>query len=116
MKKLFVSMAAVLASSSAFAGYGIIPIDRYYVDSGGNVYFGTTAAATLTGTCSYYIDQFRFNGTTPGGKNMLATLAAAKIAGLSVTVWYTDSTVPGTNQTNGCTDSTMAVPTAIGIR
>jgi hypothetical protein len=114
MKKLIVSMAALLASSSAFAGYAIFPIDRYFVDADGDVYFGTSAA--LTGTCNYFIDQFRFSGITPAGKNMLATLVAAKIAGASVTVWWTDSTLPGTNQTNGCNGNTMAIPTSIGIR
>ena len=114
MKKLFLSMVALLASSSAFAGYGIGTVDRFYADDAGWVYFGTTVR--LSGTCSYFIDHFRFNGQTAGGKNMLATLMAAKVAGASVHVWFTDSTAPDTNQNTGCNSSTMAVVTGLGIR
>jgi hypothetical protein len=114
MKKAVLLMATLFATGRAFAGYGIGTVDRYFVDSDGWVYFGTTVP--LDGTCSYFIDQFRFNGTTPAGKNMLATLMAAKIAGIPVSVWYTDSTAPGTNHNNGCTGATMAILTTIGIR
>lgn len=107
-------IVALATSNSAFAGYGVATIDRYFVDSDGWVYFGTIVP--LPQTCSYFIEQFRFNGTTPTGKNMLATLTAAKIAGVAVHVWYTDSTAPGTNASNGCSAATMAVPTGIGIR
>lgn len=115
MKKLVVLVAALLTAGTSFADQqGVAPVNRFFVDSGGYVYFGTTLQ--FNGTCSYYIDHFRFNGATAAGKNMLATLIAAKIAGTSVTVWYTPSTLPGSNQSNGCNDSTLAVPTAIGIQ
>lgn len=123
MKKLMLAMVTLLAASNAFAGSGFGVIDRYFVDDEGFAWFGLTT--TLGGTCAYYIEQFRFDTkttTTPGGvtnsggKNMLATLMAAKIAGIPVTVWYTDSTTPGQNQQTGCTPATMAVPTSIGIR
>jgi hypothetical protein len=114
MKKLIAFAAAVLTSNSAFAGYGIATVDELHVDAEGYVEFGTTV--TLPGTCNWFIDTFRFNGTSAAGKNMLAMLMTAKVAGIPLTIWYNDSTTPGTNQGNGCTQATMAVPTALGIR
>jgi hypothetical protein len=114
MKKITLLMLTLLTTNPAFAGYGIGTIDRYFVDSDGYVMFGTTVP--LNGTCSYYIDQFRFDGKTVAGKNMLATLMAAKVAGVALTVWFTDSTAPGTDHTNGCTYQALAVPTGLGIR
>src|SRR5262245_30623651 len=78
MRKLAVLIVALLTTTSAFAGSGIATIDRYFVDVDGYVYFGTIGTP-LPATCSYFIEQFRFNGTTPAGKNMLATLMAAKV-------------------------------------
>lgn len=115
MKKLFVLMAALLGANGAFAeGYGIGNIDALHVDKDGYAVFGTTV--TMSGTCNWFIDTFRFPATTPEGKNMLAMLLTAKVAGIPVTIWYKESTTPGTNHTNGCTEATMAVPNAIGIR
>jgi len=66
-------------------------------------------------TCSLWGYHFRFDATTPGGKNMLSILLAAKIAGKRVDVWYTPSSAPGTDHTSGCNAGTAAVLTNIGL-
>ena len=67
-------------------------------------------------TCSLWGYHFRFDATTPGGKNMLSILLAAKLAGKRVNVWYTPSSAPGADQTSGCNLGTAAVLTTIGLR
>jgi hypothetical protein len=114
MKKLALAILMCTAAQASLAGYGEGTIDRYYVDSNGWAYFGLTGP--LPGTCSYFIEQFKFDATTPSGKNLLATLITAKLAVKNITLWYTDSSAPGTDQTNGCHAGTMAVLNAAGIR
>ncbi len=66
-------------------------------------------------TCSSWGYHFRFDATTPGGKNMLSILLAAKMANKRVNVWYTPSSAPGTDQASGCNAGTAAVLTSIGV-
>jgi hypothetical protein len=113
MAKLFTVMGLWLIATPSYAGWGQGQINRFYVDSNGSVYFGLTAP--LDATCSYFSDHFRFDASTPTGKNMLAVLTAAKVSGAQVQVWYSDSIAPGTEQSNGCDPNTMAVANAIGI-
>ena len=114
MKRLALAILLCAAAQTSLAGYGEGTIDRYYVDSNGWVYFGLTG--TLPGTCSYFIEQFRFDGSTAAGKNLLGVIVGAKLTERNVTLWYTDSSAPGTNHTNGCHAGTMAILTAAGIR
>jgi len=114
MKKSILLMIGLLATSNAFsAEYATGIVSGYNIGSDNWVGFGTTTP--LPGTCSYFTDQFRFDASTALGKNMLTTLLAAKATGLRLRVWYTASTAPGTNHTNGCTYSTMAVIGGIGV-
>ena len=80
----------------------------------GSIKFGVNNADT-TNTCSIYGRHFQFDATTEGGKNMLSILLAASMAGKKINVWYTASSAPGTNNTNGCNDSSIAVLTQIGL-
>jgi hypothetical protein len=114
MKKLALAILMCTAAQPSLAGYGGGTIDRYYVDSTGWVYFGLTSQ--LPGTCSYFIEQFKFDASTPTGKNLLSVIVSAKLAEKDVTLWYTDSPVPGTTQANGCHAGTMAVLNAAGVR
>jgi len=66
-------------------------------------------------TCSSWGEHIKFDHTTETGKAYLSTLLSAKMSGKPVHLWYTASTLPGTNQTNGCGDSAMSVLTGVGI-
>ncbi len=104
-------------SCQAFSGYAPnLSIDRYYVDANGFVNFGTTPQPV--NTCSNWGEYFRFDASTPGGKNMLATLMSAKLLGKKVIIWYVDvnAAYVDTNQTSGCGAGTMSTLTNIGIR
>ena len=67
-------------------------------------------------TCDYFNRQFRFDATTEGVKNMLSILLAARLASKEIEIWYSPSSKPGTNHTNGCADTDIARVYHIGIR
>jgi len=120
MKSLNVCIAPFLFiafSCQAFADYAInLSVDRYYVTSAGDVYFGTTPKPN--NTCSNWGEYFRFNTSSVGGKNMLATLMSAKITGKKIIVWYipVSGAYVDTNQSTGCTSGRMSTLTSVGIR
>lgn len=114
MKKSILAAVALLSTSSAFAGYGSGTVSTYTIDTVGWVTFGT--AVPLANTCSYFGEQFRFDSTTTVGKNLLQTVLAAKATGLTLRVWYNDSTTPGQTEAGSCTYTTMAVLTNIGLQ
>jgi hypothetical protein len=73
------------------------------------VTLGITPVPTA-GTCTMYGNyEFIFDAGTAGGKNMYAWLLELKALGKNVSIDYTYSTTPGTNQNSGCTLSTLAV-------
>lgn len=98
----------------AYAGYGSGDINRFYVTSSGWAYFGLKIQ--LPNTCSSWGEHFRFDTSLPGGSNMLSVLMAAKLAGQKVTVWYQDSSAPGSDQTSGCQGDAISMLTNIGIQ
>lgn len=114
MKKKLLVVYLALISTSANAGWAG---DRtpVYMYGAQYIVFGV-AGVPPSDTCSYYNRQFRFDGTTPTGKNLLSMLLAAKMGGKTIDIWYTPSTAPGTDHTNGCTESSLAVVNLIGIR
>ncbi len=71
-------------------------------------YFGLTNTPLPTDVCSLYGESFRFDHTTSHGKSLLATLLTAKVSGKLVDLWYSPSSAPGKNETNGCNDSTIS--------
>ncbi len=102
--------APYCAAASEWVGYQSLARMN---TSGNFVEFGV--GSTPAQTCSYYSDQFRFDATTPNGKNMYALLLLVKETGQPLDIWYEDSAAPGTNQTNGCNESTMSVVDNVGI-
>lgn len=112
--KYGLSIALLFLSNLSYAGYGGGKIDRFYVSSDGLTRFGLVTQ--LDGTCSNWGEHFKFDASTPIGKNLLSVIMSAKAANQTVNVWYLDSPKSGTNQTNGCTTSEMADLTAIGIK
>jgi uncharacterized membrane protein YbaN (DUF454 family) len=95
-----------------------VEIDRIYINASGYVFFGVTTP-NLPNTCSFFLEQFVFQNTLDSSENvrtMYAMLLSAKLANRMVHIWYTSSTAPDTNQTNGCSFSTIAKVTQLGIR
>jgi hypothetical protein len=66
-------------------------------------------------TCTNHGDQFRVDTTTALGRQVIATLLAAQTTNRTVTVWYTNSTAPGTIETTGCTSAAIAQITGIAL-
>ena len=60
-------------------------VGRIRFDPDGYVYFGTTTQPAET--CSNYGEYFRFDSTTPVGKQWAAALLAAKLSGQPVSIW-----------------------------
>jgi|SRR5712671_2705196 len=114
MKKILLTCLFLLTTSECFANWvGGVELGDINVAPDGYVAVGLSTQPP--GTCTNWSWYFRFDASTPGGKNMLATLMAAKVAGKTVNIWYSDSSSPGTNQTNGCNGSTMSVLQGISI-
>ena len=114
MKKLLCFSILLSISSAALADYQAnVTIGRVFIANDGHVSFGTTPQAP--NTCNYYNVQFTFDSTTDGGKSMLSLLLSARMANTKIDVWYTASTLPGTDWTTGCNGSKMATATLVGL-
>jgi hypothetical protein len=115
---LVTSLALFLVASPAVAADGwaggLTVADVRTSDYTVETYFGTTSQPR--DTCSYFGYYFRFDATTVQGKNMYATLLAAKLSGKPVAVWYHNSSAPGTTETTDCTDVALAAVYGITIQ
>lgn len=110
------SILSLLPFDGVMAEYASgITINRYYVRDDGKAFFGTSPKPI--NTCSYWGEYFFFDSTTLAGKNLLATLISAKLAGKKLDVWYAPpaDTYIGTDQASGCNVATMARLQSIGI-
>jgi hypothetical protein len=82
--------------------------------STGQIVVGVTPVPP--GTCTMYgVYQFIFDATTTTGKNSLAILLTAAMTKHTISIMYTYSSVPGTDQTNGCTLATLSPAMTIGF-
>lgn len=112
MRKALLVCSILLSTSSSHAEWaGGVQLNEVNVSPDGSVNVGLTTQPA--NTCSCWGWYFRFDASTPGGRNMLATILAAKMAGKTINVWYSASPLPGTSQTNGC--SGTAVSTLQGV-
>lgn len=99
-------------SGFASAAYkGRVSVNKVYVGQ----YISFAVNSPPADTCSLYGRQFKFSGTTESGKNLLAMLLAAEMAGKDVDLWYGASDKPGSDQTTGCDSGNMAVIYSIGF-
>ncbi len=113
MKKLF-AMLLVAASTNAFA------MDSYINDvtiglfsvRGSAVLFAVTGGVPPE-ICNHWGTQFYLDTSTPNGKNLYASLLAAKMSNAKMNISYTVSTNPGLTN---CPGETMAKPWAISIQ
>jgi hypothetical protein len=116
MKSLFISITFLLVYSNiaySIDNYaGSLNVRRIHV-SNEICYVGTDS--NPTGTCSEYNRQFKFSLKNNQGKAMYSIFIGAKLSGKKIDIWYTPSTAPGTDQTNGCNDTTMAIATQAGF-
>jgi hypothetical protein len=113
MKKLIAGLVLMLSAANSMAGYYVSTIANLYVGYDGFASVGFPTAPP--GTCSSYSWQLRFDASSAGGKNMLAILMSAKLSGNSISIWYAESSNPGTNQSNGCSNGTMAVLQGVNV-
>ncbi|MDR6984488.1 hypothetical protein J2X32_003132 [Rheinheimera pacifica] len=104
-------LVALPAAANAEYSHGYIK--RFYTEASGMTYVGFVAQPP--GTCDNWTEHMKFDSTTDGGKNMLSVLIAAKLSERRLDLWYSASDAPGTNNTNGCTQSVMAVLTGVGL-
>ena len=66
-------------------------------------------------TCSSWGEYFKFDHKTETGKAFLSMLLTAKSSAQQIQVWYTASTAPGTNQSNGCNSAAVSDVYIIGL-
>src|SRR5215831_12907106 len=94
-----------LLGAAMAAGLILLPAGNAAADGGyftlaslniqqGTIYFGTTSQPP--NTCSYFGRYFKFNASSPEGKNMYAALLAAQLTGRNIFVWYNPSMAIGT--------------------
>lgn len=110
---LLVILFIVALPATANAEYSQGYIKRFYTEASGMTYVGFVAQPS--NTCDNWSQHMKFDSTTDGGKNMLSVLIAAKLSERRLDLWYSASDAPGTNNTNGCTQSVMAVLTGVGL-
>lgn len=115
MKNIFVLLLCASFSNFANAGYDGGTVKRVYTTASGWTYFGL-ADKSPAGTCSNWGEHFKFDSTTPGGKNMFAIILAAKASGKTINVWYGESTKAGSDQSSGCTGEYLSTLQNVGIK
>jgi len=114
MKRVLLTCSILLASSQSYADWaGGVQLSEVTANPDGSVNVGLTTQPA--NTCSCWGWYFRFDASTPGGKNMLATILSAKMAGKAINVWYSVSSSPGTNQTNGCAGNAVSVLQGVSV-
>lgn len=109
----FCSMTVVMGNALAQEYASVLTIARLRVHEG-YAQFGTSVQPK--NTCSNYGEYFKVDLTTVDGRHFLATLLTAKAADKPIDVWYTTSSAPGTDATNGCNGTTVSVLKAVSIR
>ena len=110
--KKVVGILLLVCASPVFAGFvGDAAVGRIHTKSNGYVYFGVVSPPS--DTCRWYGEDFRFDVTTPAGKAMLSNLLAGKAASKQISVWYQPSSAPGTTESNGCDESSIAIVTGV---
>lgn len=107
-------LALSTSASAAQQFTSSVAIGRIFFASGSAVvYFGVTPVPAQT--CNFNLVQLQFDTSTPQGKSWYAMLLAAKTSGKTIDIWYEPSSTPGTDQTNGCTWTTVSQVDAIGF-
>jgi hypothetical protein len=115
MKKLILIACFVLAISNiAYADYSVnVTVNKVRINDDGMVYFGTSSQPS--NTCDFYGTYYKFDSTTEGGAAMLSLVLSARLSGTAVVVWYNESTVPGTDASSGCYQSTLSKVYSVGF-
>jgi len=113
-KVVFSLIVFCCLSTNVYAGYADgVNVARVRIHDNGEAFFGVDVQPV--GTCSNWGEYLKFDHTTPAGKTLMSALLVAKSSGKPIGVWYDDSSVPGATQENGCSESAMAVLTAISL-
>lgn len=110
---IFMVCLTVSVNSYAFTYTYGQAINRLYVQENGYVSFGVSNMPT--DTCDFFGFHFTFDTKTDAGKSKLSLLLSAKMSDKSIQIWYDPSTTPGTDNTNGCTNTSVATVVHIGV-
>lgn len=110
----FTGLLLALAASSASAQnwHPGQSIERFRIHPN-EAYLKLSGAPPVT--CTNHGEQFRLDTTTPLGRQIMAVLLAAQTTNRTVTVWYTNSTAPGTTESTGCTSTAIAQLTGVAL-
>ena len=112
MKRAIVAVFILVLPAMASAGWVQGTVNAFYVTPD-SLRVSVTGAST--GTCSFWGYEFNINKTNANYEDVFAVVVAAHISKVNTTVWFIDSTAVGTTQTTGCTESTMAQITSLGM-
>lgn len=113
MRNLMIICLFILSLNANAAYVANAQLGRVHIKSNGYAYIQVSSPPT--DTCDWNSEDFRFSYTTTAGQGLLSNLLSAKAANKPIYIWYTSSTTPGKNETNGCTETTMAIITGIGM-
>lgn len=112
MKKLF-ALLLVAASANAFAMDAYVPnVTIGVLSVRGNAVLFSVNGAVPPDICNHWGTQFYIDTSTSNGKNLYASLLAAKLSNAPLSLSYTVSTTPGVTN---CPGEAMAKPWAINI-
>ena len=90
-------------------------IKNIYTFNSGQVWVSVDDASNMK-TCKFYGGELYFDTNTDGGKNLLATLIAAKMSSLPVNLSYNaTSSEVGSDESNGCEKEKMAFLWAVTL-
>ncbi|WP_143247567.1 hypothetical protein [Agaribacterium haliotis] len=110
--KLLFAVIILFTASNVYANYiGQKSVTAMY--GSGIIFIGVEGAPS--DTCHHYGFNFRFDARTPEGKNIFSMLLAAKMADKKINIWYSPSSQPGSDHSNGCSADAVAVLNSIGI-
>lgn len=108
MKRQLAGIALVLMCGTSLAATSYtagLTVTRIWL-SGANAYVYTDPQPA--DTCSYWGAYLVFDHTTQIGRSYLSTLLVAKTSGSVIDAWYSFSSSPGSNQTNGCDSAAVS--------
>ena len=108
-------LALFIVHGSAAAGYAG-PVKVSTIRGIGDTYVYVRFSVQPAGTCDNWSEYVRFDASTAQGAQLLSGLLVAYSSDRQLDIWYEPSSTPGTDETNGCSQTTMATLTKIRLK
>lgn len=112
--KIFLSSVLLILSTNILAEYKG-GVDVVIVRLNGTSAFVHVTPKPLL-TCDYWGEELSFDYKSDTGKAYLSLLLTAKTTANKIDVWYTASTAPNTDQSNGCGTTTISTLTGVRLK